>query len=120
MACESPVPARPSALKGKADPSDYSLRIRYLNFRGDELIYSAHPGTAYKNGEFVVVRLAPTGHWATFRLQKIQNRGEVESAVSGNPQPSTNERRILHYHFRRGTTSPAFDALREKYPNYTL
>ncbi|HXJ03664.1 MAG TPA: hypothetical protein VNH65_01105 [Candidatus Acidoferrum sp.] len=105
-------------LKGKADPSDYSLRIRYQNFRGDEIIYSANPATAYQRGEFVVVRLAPTGKRATFKLGRIQNRGDVESIVKDNPQPSGAERRILHYHVRRGTSSRTFEELRQKYPKY--
>lgn len=106
-------------LKGDAHPNDYSLRIRYQNFRGDELIYAAHPATAYKKGEFLVARLAPTGRHATFRLVRIQNRNEIDSAMTNAPQPAPNERRILHYHFKRGSTSRAFEALRQKYPNYT-
>jgi hypothetical protein len=105
-------------LKGKADPNDYSMRIRYQNFRGNEIIYSADPATAYQQGEFVVVRLAPTGRRVSFKLAKIQNRSDVESVLSENPQPSGDERRILHYHLRRGSSSPTFEELRQKYPNY--
>jgi hypothetical protein len=105
-------------LKGKADPNDYSLRIRYQNFRGNEIIYSADPGTIYQRGEFVVVRLAPTGKRVAFRLSKIQNRSDVEPILKETPQPSGNERRILHYHSRRGTSSPAFEKLRQKYPTF--
>lgn len=108
-----------SHLKGKADPTEYSFRIRYQNFRGNELIYSANPKTLYQKGEHAVARLFPTGKRASFKLDRIRNRGEVESAISENPQPEANERRILHYHLRRGTTSPAFEKLREKYPNYS-
>ena len=105
-------------LKGKADPNDYTMQIRYQNFRGDEIIYSADPGTAYQLGEFVVVRLAPTGKRVSFKRGRIQNRGDVESIVKDNPQPSGAERRILHYHLRRGTSSRTFEELRQKYPNY--
>jgi hypothetical protein len=105
-------------LKGKADPNDYSLQIRYQNFRGNEITYSANPRCAYQQGEFVVVRLAPTGKRVSFRLARIQNRSDVESALSENSQPSGNERRILHYHLRHGSSSPAFEKLRRKYPNY--
>lgn len=105
-------------LKGKADPNDYTLRIQYRNFRGDEINYAAHPGMAYRTGEFVVARLAPTGRRVTFKMERIVNRGEVESALGENPQPSGRDRRILHYHLRRGTTSKLFEELRRKYPNY--
>ncbi len=105
-------------LKGKADPNDYLLRIRYQNFRGNEVEYSADPRTAYQRNEYVVVRLAPTGQRASFKLDKIQNRGDIDSILSENPQPTGKERRVLHYHLRRGTSSPAFEKLRQKYPNY--
>ena len=105
-------------LKGNANPDDYSLQIRYQNFRGDEIIYSADPRTAYQQSEYVVARLAPTGKRASFKLAKIQNRGDVESVLSNNPQPTGNERRILHYHSKHGSSSPAFEKLRQKYPNY--
>lgn len=105
-------------LKGKADPNDYSFQIRYQNVLGNELIYSANPKTIYHQGQYVVARLSPTGRRVSFKLDRIQNRGEVESAVNENPQPGGNERRILHYHFRRGTSSSAFEKLRQKYPNY--
>jgi hypothetical protein len=105
-------------LRGKADPNDYSLRIRYRNFRGNEIVYSADPRSAYQQGEHVVVRLSPTGKRVAFKLSRIQNSSDVESALSENPQPTGNERRILHYHLRRGTTSASFEKLREKYPRY--
>jgi hypothetical protein len=105
-------------LKGKADPNDYTMQIRYQNFRGDEIIYSADPRTVYQQREYVVARLAPTGKRATFKLARIQNRSEVESILSENPQPNGNERRILHYHLRRGTSSRTFEELRQKYPSY--
>ncbi|MGC0774277.1 MAG: hypothetical protein WB543_15190 [Candidatus Acidiferrum sp.] len=105
-------------LKGKADPNDYSLRIHYQNFRGNEIIYSADPRTVYQQNEYVVARLAPTGKRVSFKLARVQNRSDVDSILSGNPQPTGNERRILHYHLRHGTSSAAFEKLRQKYPNY--
>ena len=105
-------------LKGKADPNDYSLRIRYQNFRGDEIIYSADPRTLYRQSESVVARLAPSGKRVAFKLSKIQNRNEVESILGENPQPTGNERHILHYHLKHGSSSAAFEKLRQKYPNY--
>ena len=120
---QSRVVGRPASevfthLKGKADPNDYTMQIRYNNFRGDEIIYSADPRTVYQQSEYVVARLAPTGKRASFKLARIQNRSDVESILSENPQPNGNERRILHYHLRHGTSSAAFEKLREKYPNY--
>ena len=105
-------------LKGDADPNDYSMRIRYRNYRGDDIIYSADPRSAYQTGEFVVARLAPTGKKVTFKLSGIQNRSDIETLIRDNPQPSADERRVLRYHLRRGSTSPTFEELREKYPKF--
>jgi hypothetical protein len=105
-------------LKGKADPNDYSLQIRYQNFQGHEIVYSADPGSAYRQGEFVVVRLAPTGKRVSFKFSRIQNPSDVASVLSENPQPLGDERRILRYHLRRGSSSKVFEELRQKYPNF--
>jgi hypothetical protein len=105
-------------LKGKADPAEYSLQIRYKNFRGDELTYSADPRSAYRRGEYVVVRLTPTGKRVSFKLSSIQNSSEVETILGSNSQPSGNERRILKYHLRKGSSSALFEELRQKFPNY--
>src|ERR1700691_2470293 len=66
-------------LSGKVNPQEYSLRIRYKNFRDDEMIYSAAPSSGYTKNEHLVIRVAPSGRRITFRLSAIQNRGEVES-----------------------------------------
>jgi hypothetical protein len=105
-------------LSGKVSPEEYSLRIRYKNFRGDEMIYSAAPSGGYTKNEHLVIRVAPSGRRITFRLSAIQNRGEVESQLPTGPRPNPLERRILNYHLRKGTTSPRFKQIREKYPDY--
>jgi len=110
-------------LKGKADPSDYPLRIRYKNFRGDELIYAADPASGYIKRAHLVIRVTPTGRRISLRLSSIQNRSEVESqlpAQSLKDQPNSRERQVLNYHLRRGTTSDLFRKTREKYPDYQL
>jgi hypothetical protein len=105
-------------LSGKANPEEYSLRVRYRNFRGDEMIYSAAPSSAYTDSEFLMIRVAPSGRRISFRLSAIQNRGEVESQLPAGPRPNALERRILNYHLRKGTISPRFKQIREKYLDY--
>jgi hypothetical protein len=105
-------------LKGKASTEDYSLRIRYKNFCGDEMIYSADPSSGYTKNQHLVIRVAPTGQRIAFRSSAIQNRGEVESQLPKGPLPNPQARRILNYHLRRGTTSSLFRKVREKYPDY--
>jgi hypothetical protein len=105
-------------MEGKADPSEYGLKIRYRNFRGDEIVYAADAQSGYQEGQHVVFRLAPTGSRVTFHLERIQNRGEVEAVVGKNPQPTRNERRTIRRHVQAGTTSKKFKELRAKYPDY--
>lgn len=105
-------------LKGKADPSEYGLKIRYRNFRGDEIVYAADPDTGYQQGQHAVFRLAPTGRRVTFSLERIQNRGEVEAVLGKNDQPTRSERKTIRRHLQGGTTSKRFEELRAKYPKY--
>lgn len=108
-------------LKGAFTPGTSAIRIRYENFRGDQLNYLADTDDAYRAGEFVVMRVAPTGRRIAFRISSIQNRSEVESRLAAQNQkviPNVDERRILNFHLRRGSTSRLFAEVREKYPDY--
>ncbi len=108
-------------LKGAFVPGTGSIRIRYENFRGDQLNYLADTDDAYRAGEFVVLRVAPTGRRIAFRLSSIQNHAEVEARIAAQdakPSPNAQERRILNFHLRRGSTSRLFAEVREKYPDY--
>jgi len=108
-------------LKGTFSPGAGAIRIRYENFRGDQLNYLADSEDAYRTGEFVVMRVAPTGRRIAFRLSSIQNRSEVESRLAAQDvkaAPNVQERRILNFHLRRGSTSKLFAEVREKYPQY--
>jgi len=108
-------------LKGTFTPGAGSIRIRYENFRGDQLNYLADTDDAYRAGEFVVLRVAPTGRRIAFRLSSIQNRAEVEARIAAQDaksSPNTQERRVLNFHLSRGSTSRLFTEVREKYPDY--
>jgi hypothetical protein len=105
-------------LSGNYSPGLGSLEIRYKNFVGEDKTFIGDYRSAYIRGRHVVIRVAPTGKRISLNLEAIQNREEVESRVAGNPRPNPNERRILHYHLKRGTSSPLFEQLRQKYPDY--
>jgi len=105
-------------LERNVDPSQFNLKIRYRNFRGDELVYDADPETGYQEGQHVVFVLAPAGRRVTFSLERIQNREEVEAVLKNNDQPTKGERRTIRRHVREGTTSKRFEELRAKYPKY--
>jgi hypothetical protein len=108
-------------LKGSFTPGTGAIRIRYENFRGDQLNYLADSDDAYRAGEFVTLRVAPTGRRIAFRLSSIQNRSEVGSRLAAQNEkvaPNVQERRILNFHLRRGSTSRLFAEVREKHPDY--
>ena len=105
-------------IAGNVNSGKYSLRIRYKNFRGDEMIYLADPATGYKKSAYLVIRVAPSGQRITFRLSSIQNRSDMESQIPQGPFPSPRERRVLSFHLRKGTTSPLFKQIRAKFPDY--
>jgi hypothetical protein len=66
--------------------------------------------------------VAPTGARIALSKSRILNLNEVQAGVEKslreNPVPSAKERRILTYYSRYGKTSPAYEELRLKYPNW--
>jgi len=108
-------------LQGTFSPGSGAIRIQYENFRGDHLTYLGDPEGAYRAGDHLVIRVAPTGRHISFRMSYILNRKEVEESLAAGSETSTpdaNERRILNFHLRRGTTSPRFAEIRQRYPDY--
>jgi hypothetical protein len=95
-----------------------AIEIRYTNFVGEQKTFTGDYRSAYIRGRHIVIRLVPTGKRISLNLEKIENRSEVEPLVAANPRPSANERRILHYHLKRGSTSALFEQIRSKYPHY--
>ena len=104
-------------LAGSFSPQD-PITIQYENFRGDELRYQADVTGAYRTGDHVVIRVSPTGRRVAFLVSSIKNRSELEGRLSQEEVPAPQERRILNFHLRRGTSSPIFSELRKKYPWY--
>ena len=95
-----------------------AIEIRYKNFMGQDKTFTGDYRSAYIRGGHVVIRVVPTGKRISLNLERIENRSEVEPLVAANPRPSANERRILHYHLKRGSTSALFEQIRSKYPRY--
>ncbi len=105
-------------LSGNYSPGAGSIEIRYKNFVGEDKTFTGDYRSAYIRGRHVVIRVAPTGKRISLNLNNIQNRDEVESRVAANPRPTSNERRVLHYHLKRGSSSALYVELRQKYPDY--
>jgi len=110
---------RPAALlQGNFDPGANAVQIQYKNYLGEMKSFTVDGRGAYKKGKHFVVRAAPTGRKIALKLSSIQNFSDVETHLENNPQPDADERKILNFHLKRGSSSPLFVELQRKYPDY--
>jgi len=109
----------PRPVQGSFDPGEAGIQIQYKNFRGQAVTFTGDRRAAYTRKEHLVIRVVPTGRRISLKRSSIQNLGEVESQITPSSQPSPDERRVLNYHLRRGSSSELFQKIRQKYPDYT-
>lgn len=112
----------PAQGKGAFVP-EKPLNIRYRNFRGEEKTFLADAATAVRKNNFLSVQVAPKGIRVALARNRVLNLDEVESAfpqqVAKNQDwPSAKERQVLNYHKKYGSTSPLYQKIRAKYPNW--
>ena len=110
--------------------SDYSperpLAIRYRNFQGQEKTFTADQKSLIRRRHHIIARVAPTGEWIALLRDRIQNLNEVEQALSETVAPirsrasgpTARERQVLSYHTKYKTTSPLYEKIRAKYPDW--
>ncbi|HTC94842.1 MAG TPA: hypothetical protein VK699_15480 [Terriglobales bacterium] len=107
--------------------SDYSptkpIPIRYNNFQGEQKIFTVDARSLQRKKNHIVVCVAPTGLRISLSRDRIQNLREVEQALpqqaeSARTGPTTRERQVLGYHKKHKTTSPLYEQIRAKYPNW--
>ena len=99
------------------------LSIRYRNFAGQDRDFSAERDSIVGKRNHIVASVAPTGRRITLSRDRIQNLSEVEAVAKqqvepGQDWPSRVERQILIYHKKHGSTSPRYEQVRAKYPNW--
>lgn len=102
---------------------EHPISIRYINFVGQERNFSAERDSLVRKHKHIVARVAPTGQKIALSRERIQNLSEVETYLPNKIEPGQNwprgrELQILNYHKKHGTTSPRYEQLREKYPNW--
>ena len=108
--------------RGRWQPQQ-PLTIRYRNFQGVEQTYTAETDSCRRRRNHISVLVAPTGRRITLRRDRIQNLAEVEARCAGRvnegqAEPTRRERQVLGYHRKHGTTSPLYEQIRAKYPNW--
>src|SRR5262249_318476 len=109
---------------GRGDFSPESaLTIHYRNFRGEEKTFAAERGTLRKRRNHIIAHVAPTGESIALSRDRIQNLQEVEQALPvitelPQPGPTARERQVLSFHKKHNSTSPLYEEIRAKYPDW--
>ena len=113
----APVPTRGDFLPR------HPVSIRYVNFVGQNRDFSSERDSLVRKKNHIVAQVAPTGRKIALSRDRIQNLNEVEGCMPrrvepGQSWPTGRERQILNFHKKHGTTSPRYEQLRAKYPNW--
>jgi len=117
------APSKPAnAPRGQWHPQQ-PLTVRYRNFRGEEQIYTADADSCRRAQNHISLLVAPTGRRITLRRDRIANLSEIEAACAqrvapDQAWPTPRERQVLNYHKKHRTTSPLYERIRAKYPNW--
>ena len=99
------------------------IEIRYTNFRNESKSFTADSATLVRKNKYISAQVAPSGERITLARTRIQNLSEVEGSfpqpvAPGQEWPSAKERQVLNYHKKYGSTSPLYEKIRAKYPNW--
>ena len=94
------------------------FEIQYENFRGDHATFTGDLTSVRVRHAHLSAAVQPTGRRITLKMEKIENLQDIQRALSHSPRPTGREARVLGYHKKRGTTSPLYESLRRKYPDF--
>ena len=110
---ESPVP------EGNVRYSD-PIQIEYTNYQGLHRTFAANRKSLNLKGAHVSVEVEPTGMRIALKRDKITNGDVVVAPLTEAMEngPDHNEARTLRFHQKRGTTSPLYESLVQKYPDF--
>jgi len=101
----------------------HPVSIRYVNFAGQSRDFSAERDSLVRKKNHITAQVAPTGRKIALSRDRIQNLSDVEGQMPkrvepGQSWPTARERQILGYHKKNRTTSPRYQQVRAKYPNW--
>lgn len=108
---------------GSAPAPAGSVTIQYRNFQGQDKTFYAERNSLHRNKNHIVSKVAPKGQQITLSRDRIQNLQEVERQMPqrvepGQEWPNKRERQVLNYHKKYKSTSPLYEKIRAKYPNW--
>ena len=119
--------AKSPRLRGSSPVGDFSpelpLAIRYRNFQGEEKTFTAERQSLRRKRNHIIARVAPTGACISLSRDRIQNLQEVESVMARTADslpsgPTARERQVLGFHEKHKSTSPLYEEIRAKYPDW--
>lgn len=96
------------------EPGQYRIEVYYRNFQDEEKTFEGDWRSLRRKGKHVSLRVRPTGTRIALAIERIQNWADVQEALGRCP--TAQERRVLEYHLKRGTTSSRYEELRRRYP----
>jgi hypothetical protein len=97
-------------------PGENAIEIAYQNYQGEDKVFVGDRRTIRRRGKHISLCVAPTGTRIALSLDRIENRAEIEALLGRCP--TAREARVLAYHASRGTTSPLYERLRARYPDW--
>src|SRR2546421_13085735 len=120
-----PVTSSPQSPQPSSAMPSQPITIQYVNFQGQQKNFVADASTLKRSREHILAKVAPKGQQIALARRRIQNLHEVEQALpqghrgdSGDSYPNARERQVLSYHKKHKSTSPLFEKIRAKYPNW--
>ena len=103
-------------------PSGYIV-IQYIDFRGQSRTFIAEIAKTWREKNHISAKVKPKGARITLSRDRIRNLADVEEALPQRDAPEQDwptrrERQVLLYHQRNRSTSPLYESIRAKYPNW--
>ena len=100
-----------------------SFAIRYRDFRGKSRTFVALVASAQRKKNHIRVVVAPKGARIVLSRERVLNLDEVDAAFAqriepGQDWPTPRERHVMTYHKKRHSTSPLYESIRSRYPNW--
>ena len=121
---EAPRPTA-SSPQGISGAPSQPVTIQYQNFQGQQKTFTADASTLKRSRDHILAKVAPKGQPVALSRRRIQNLQEVEQALppghrgeAGETYPNGRERQVLAYHKKYKTTSPLYEKIRAKYPDW--
>ena len=117
------TPSAGSSSSGSGPAPAGSVTIQYRNFQGQNKTFYADPRSLHREKNHIRATVAPKSQKISLSRDRIQNLQEVERQMpqrveAGQEWPNKKERQVLSYHKKHGTTSPLYEKIRAKYPNW--